>query len=39
LSEASSNVTSPSSGSGNGENGKQASESVKFSARVIGTNP
>jgi hypothetical protein len=39
LSEASSNVTSPSSGSGNGENGKQTSESVKFSARVIGTNP
>ena len=39
LSEASSNVTSPSSGSGNGENGKQASESVKFSASVIGTNP
>ena len=39
LSEASSNVTSPSSGSGNGENGKQASESVKFSARVKGTNP
>jgi hypothetical protein len=39
LSEASSNVTSPSSGSGNGEDGEQASESVKFSARVIGTNP
>jgi hypothetical protein len=39
LSEASSNVTSPSSGGGNGESDKQASESVKFGAKVIGTNP
>jgi hypothetical protein len=42
LSQTSSNVTSPSQesqGSENGENNRQQSDSVKFSARVVGTNP
>jgi len=39
LSESSSNVTSPSGGNGNGENNGDSSESVKFSAKVVGSNP
>ena len=39
LSEASSNVTSPSTGNGNGEDNGQSSESVKFSATVVGASP
>jgi hypothetical protein len=39
LSEASSNVTSPSAGNGNGEDNGQSSESVKFSATVVGASP
>jgi hypothetical protein len=39
LSEASSNVTSPSAGNGNGEDDGQSSESVKFSATVVGASP
>jgi hypothetical protein len=39
LSEESSNVTSHSGGGAAGENNKQSSESVKFSATVVGTNP
>src|SRR5215208_3011733 len=39
LSEASSNVTSPSAGNGNGKDNGQSSESVKFSATVVGASP
>jgi hypothetical protein len=39
LSEASSNVTSPSTGNGNGEDNGHSSESVKFSATVVGASP
>jgi hypothetical protein len=39
LSEASSNVTSPTAGNGNGEDNGKSSESVKFSATVVGASP